>query len=79
MSKDKINPSHYKDDPIQTCNAITPQVYRCRKDWAIKFNICKCTSCEMGKKVETLDRVEMVCLVIPVTLREVTQRTDRYD
>ena len=41
MSKDKINPSHYKDNPIQTFDAITSQFTDAEKIGAIKFNICK--------------------------------------
>jgi hypothetical protein len=39
--KDKINPSHYKDNPIQTFDAITSQFTDAEKIGAIKFNICK--------------------------------------
>ena len=54
MSKDKINPSHYKDNPIQTFDAITSQFTDAEKIGAIKFNICKYIM-RMGKKVETLE------------------------
>ena len=54
MSKDKINPSHYKDNPIQTFDAITSQFTEAEKVGAIKFNICKYIM-RMGKKVETLE------------------------
>ena len=52
--KDKINPSHYKDNPIQTFDAITSQFTDAEKIGAIKFNICKYIM-RMGKKVETLE------------------------
>ena len=52
--KDKINPSHYKDNPIQTFDAITSQFSDAEKIGAIKFNICKYIM-RMGKKVETLE------------------------
>ena len=52
--KEKINPSHYKDNPIQTFDAITSQFTDAEKIGAIKFNICKYIM-RMGKKVETLE------------------------
>ena len=52
--KDKINPSHYKDNPIQTFDAITSQFTDAEKIGAIKFNVCKYIM-RMGKKVETLE------------------------
>ena len=54
MSKDKINPPHYKDNPIQTFDAITSQMTDAEKNAAIKFNICKYIM-RMGKKVPTLE------------------------
>ena len=54
MSKDKINPPHYKNNPIQTFDAITSQFSDAEKIGAIKFNICKYIM-RMGKKVETLE------------------------
>ena len=54
MSKDKINPNYYKDNPIQTFDAITSQFTDAEKIGAIKFNICKYIM-RMGKKVETLE------------------------
>ena len=54
MSKDKINPSHYQDNPIQTFDAITSQFTDAEKIGAIKFNICKYIM-RMGKKIETLE------------------------
>ena len=52
--KDKINPNYYKDNPIQTFDAITSQFTDAEKVGAIKFNICKYIM-RMGKKVETLE------------------------
>jgi hypothetical protein len=52
--KDKINPPHYKNNPIQTFDAITSQFSDAEKIGAIKFNICKYIM-RMGKKVETLE------------------------
>ena len=52
--KDKINPNYYKDNPIQTFDAITSQFTDAEKIGAIKFNICKYIM-RMGKKVETLE------------------------
>ena len=37
MSKDKINPNYYKDNPIQTFDAITSQFTDAEKVGAIKF------------------------------------------
>ena len=54
MSKDKINPPHYTNNPIQTFDAITSQFSDAEKIGAIKFNICKYIM-RMGKKVETLE------------------------
>ena len=54
VSKDKINPPHYKNNPIQTFDAITSQISDAEKIGAIKFNICKYIM-RMGKKVETLE------------------------
>ena len=54
VSKDKINPPHYKNNPIQTFDAITSQFSDAEKIGAIKFNICKYIM-RMGKKVETLE------------------------
>ena len=54
MSKDKINPNYYKDNPIQTFDAITSQFSDAEKIGAIKFNVCKYIM-RMGKKVETLE------------------------
>ena len=54
MSKDKINPNYYKDNPIQTFDAITSQFTDAEKIGAIKFNVCKYIM-RMGKKVETLE------------------------
>ena len=52
--KDKINPNYYKDNPIQTFDAITSQFTDAEKIGAIKFNICKYIM-RMCKKVETLE------------------------
>ena len=52
--KDKINPNYYKDNPIQTFDAITSQFTDAEKIGAIKFNVCKYIM-RMGKKVETLE------------------------
>ena len=52
--KDKINPNYYKDNPIQTFDAITSQFSDAEKIGAIKFNVCKYIM-RMGKKVETLE------------------------
>ena len=54
MSKDKINPNYYKNNPIQTFDAITSQFTDAEKIGAIKFNVCKYIM-RMGKKVETLE------------------------
>ena len=54
VSKDKINPPHYKNNPIQTFDAITSQFSDAEKIEPIKFNICKYIM-RMGKKVETLE------------------------
>ena len=68
VSKDKINPPHYKNNPIQTFDAITSQFSDAEKIGAIKFNICKYIM-RMGKKVETLKELEMM-LVKPLVLRD---------
>ncbi len=52
--KDKINPNYYKNNPIQTFDAITSQFTDAEKIGAIKFNVCKYIM-RMGKKVETLE------------------------
>tara|TARA_S200002703_G_scaffold146511_1_gene141602 strand:- start:1001 stop:1294 length:294 start_codon:yes stop_codon:yes gene_type:complete len=51
---DKINPDHYKNNPIQTFDAITSQFSEAEKIGACKFNIAKYTF-RAGKKVQTLE------------------------
>jgi len=51
---DKINPDHYKDNPIETCDAIFSQLTEAEILGACKFNIAKYTF-RAGKKVQTLE------------------------
>ena len=51
---DKINPDHYKDNPIETCDAIFSQLTEAEKIGALKFNIAKYIF-RSGKKVKGLE------------------------
>tara|TARA_R100001463_G_scaffold136543_1_gene202196 strand:+ start:1478 stop:1858 length:381 start_codon:yes stop_codon:yes gene_type:complete len=51
---DKINPPHYKDNPIQTFDAIISQMTTAEKIGYIKGQILKYIM-RMGKKVVTLE------------------------
>ena len=51
---DKINPDHYKDNKIETCDATFSQLSEAEILGACKFNIAKYTF-RAGKKVQTLE------------------------
>jgi hypothetical protein len=51
---DKINPDHYKNNPIETCDAIFSQLTEAEKIGACKFNISKYIF-RSGKKVKGLE------------------------
>jgi len=51
---DKINPDHYKDNKIETCDATFSQLSEAEILGACKFNIAK-YNFRAGKKVQTLE------------------------
>tara|TARA_R100001463_G_scaffold24251_1_gene57831 strand:+ start:251 stop:634 length:384 start_codon:yes stop_codon:yes gene_type:complete len=51
---DKINPDHYKDNKIETCDATFSQLSEAEIIGACKFNIAK-YNFRAGKKVQTLE------------------------
>ena len=51
---DKINPNHYKNNPIETCDATFSQLSEAEILGACKFNIAKYIF-RAGKKVQTLE------------------------
>ena len=51
---DKINPDHYKENPLETCDAIVSQVTEAEKSGALKFNIAK-SLFRSGKKFKGLE------------------------
>ena len=51
---DKINPDHYKNNSIETCDATFSQLSEAEILGACKFNIAKYTF-RAGKKVQTLE------------------------